>query len=254
MALPGEGITYVQLVIYGLIWGSFLTMLIYRLPRKKSLLTRHSFCIHCRTGLKFRDLVPLFSFIHLRGRCRYCGEKISLSYPIVELLTVSLFIFCYRYFGFTLLFYKYILIFTLLLAISCIDLEKGVIPNQLVLILLCWSLIWQFLYPVINIKMASICLLVGGLLFYIIAVLSKGGMGGGDIKLMALLGFSIGFPTVLVNFFLAFLLGAIVGVVMLILGKKTGKDSLPFGPFLCLAYFISIFWGERLWYFYSLYK
>ena len=254
MMLPGEGLTYILLAIYGLIFGSFLTAVVYRLPREKSLLTRHSFCVHCYSGLKFRDLIPLFSFISLKGRCRFCGGKISLRYPLIELMTSLLFVFCYRSFGISLLFYKYVLIFSILLAISCIDLEKGIIPNQLILILLCWCMLWQFLCPEIDLRMAAIGFLIGGFLFYIIAVLSKGGMGGGDVKLMALLGFSVGFPIVFVNFFLAFLLGAIMGIVMLISGKKTGKDSLPFGPFLCLAYFISIFWGEQIWYFYLFYK
>jgi leader peptidase (prepilin peptidase)/N-methyltransferase len=244
-------LTHILLIIGGLILGSFLNTIIYRLPNQHSLLKHRSFCIHCSNKLQIKDLFPLVSYIVLKGRCRYCGERIPWRYPLVELLTAMVILFCYSTFGFSPLFYKYIFVFASLIAISFIDTEEGIIPNSLVLLLFCWCIIWQVIYPEFEALPAAYGLLIGGGLFYIIAVLSKGGMGGGDIKLMALLGFAVGYPIVFVVFILAFMLGAIIGVALLILGRKTRKDTLPFGPFLCLAYFISVIWGWEMWSWYS---
>jgi leader peptidase (prepilin peptidase)/N-methyltransferase len=116
-----------------------------------------------------------------------------------------------------------------------------------------WSIPWQLLNPEIYLKEAILGLLTGGGLFYLIAVLSKGGMGGGDIKLMAVLGFAAGWPLVFVVFFLAFFFGAFAGLILLFVQKKSWQHPLPFGPFLSLSFFISIFWGLPIWQWYLLY-
>ena len=245
--LTMEALAHVFIFILGLITGSFFNVVIYRYPRKKSLLTPRSFCIHCKTTLSLTDIIPLLSFFLLKGRCRHCGGKISWSYPVVELLTAVLFLFCYSSLQFSTFFYKYVVFFSILLVISFIDIEKGIIPDRLVLLLFLWSIAWQFFYPEVPLASAAMGMLAGGGMFYIISVLSKGGMGGGDIKLMTVLGFAIAWPLVFVVFMLAFFLGAVVGVILLVMGKKMRRDPLPFGPFLSLAFFISVFWGLTIW-------
>ncbi|MEW5921991.1 MAG: prepilin peptidase [Bacillota bacterium] len=245
--------TYVFLFLIGLVIGSFLNVVMHRFPRGESLIRPRSSCVQCKTILRIPDLFPVISYILLRGRCRYCGVPISLRYPLVELLTAVIIIVAYNSYGFSPQFFKYSVYFYILLVISFIDMDKGIIPNRLVLLLLFWVMAWQLLHPNISLTVAIFGMLAGGGLFYLIAVLSKGGMGGGDIKLMAVLGLTSGWPLVLVVFLLAFLLGAAVGLVLLIAGKKTRRDPLPFGPFLALAFFISELWGLQIWYWYMQY-
>lgn len=238
---------YIILALLGLLVGSFLNVVIYRFPLEKSIIHPSSACVHCKTPISAIDLIPLLSFIMLKGRCRSCGNPISRRYPLVELLTAIIFTWTFFYFGLTPQFLQYVVFFCLLLVISFIDLDLSIIPNRLVLILFFWSVGWQIFYPPFPLFSAALGLLAGGGLFYFIAVLSKGGMGGGDVKLMAVLGFVAGWPLVLIVFLLAFLLGAAVGITMMIAGKKTRRDPLPFGPFLSISFFISIFWGVEIW-------
>lgn len=244
---------YVLLILIGLTIGSFLNVVVFRYPRNESLILPRSYCVKCKTTLQMQDLIPLFSYFFLKGRCRSCNAPISFRYPLVELLTALIFTYCYLYFGFTLTFIKYVIYFCILLIISFIDLDKGIIPNGLVLLLLLWSVFWQVIHPTVTNKAAAIGLLVGGGLFFLIAVLSKGGMGGGDIKLMAVLGFTAGWPLVLVVFFLAFILGAAVGLALISFGKKTRRDPMPFGPFISISFFISAVWGVQIWQWYLFY-
>ncbi len=244
---------YFFLFLIGLLMGSFFNVVIYRLPRKISLVAPRSFCTNCNTKLQVPDLFPLISYLFLKGRCRYCGVRISWRYPLIELLAASILVLCYYYLGLSPFFYKYAVILSILLIISCIDLEHGIIPNRLVLLLMLWGIVWQFIYPDNSPLGAGLGLLAGGGLFYLIAALSKGGMGGGDIKLMGVLGFIIGWPLVFVVFLLSFLLGSVVGVSLLIGRKKIWGDTLPFGPFLSLAFLIAVFWGLPIWQWYRLY-
>ena len=145
---------------------------------------------------------------------------------------------------------RYMVILLLLLLISYQDLRKGIIPNYLVLSLFLWVLFWQLLSPVFSLGSSLAGFLAGGGLFYLIAVLSKGGLGGGDIKLMAVLGLATGWPLVLLVFLLAFLLGALVGLVLLFAKVKTWRSALPFAPFLTLAFFLILFWGPEIWHWY----
>lgn len=141
--------------------------------------------------------------------------------------------------------------FLVLLAISFIDLDEQIIPNRLVILLFAWSIIWQVFYPTLPPGNAVLGFVVGGGSFFLIAFLSKGGMGGGDIKLMGALGFAAGWPNVLLIFMLAFMLGAAVGIILMLFGGKTRKDPLAFGPFISLAFFLNIFWGIGLWEWYT---
>lgn len=236
--------------ILGLIFGSFFNVVIYRFQAGESIVQPPSHCPSCRTNLKTWDLVPVFSYLFLRGRCRYCGASISPRYAVVELFTALIFTAVLYFFGLSWLSLKYALLFSLLLIISAIDLESKRIPNLFVLLIFAWSLFWQLVYPEQSILSAFIGLLAGGGVFLLIALVSRGGMGEGDIKLMGALGFAAGWPYVCMVFLVAFITGAVTGGILVLLKKQTRKSPIPFGPFIAASFFIVATWGEQLWHFY----
>lgn len=241
--------------LYGLVIGSFLNVCIYRIPREESIAFPSSHCPSCNSSLKLYDNIPLFSYLFLKGKCRYCGTKISPQYPIVETLNAIIYLILFFYFNFSANFVFYALISPVLIVITFIDLKEMIIPDILVLIILILSVLHKgfnyFVYgqsPEILSSLGGL-LLAGGL-FLLIVVLSKGGMGGGDVTLIAALGFILGIKYILVNILLSFLFGAIISLVLLATKIKTRKDPIPFGPFIVLAFFVTLIWGERLvgWY------
>lgn len=238
------------MALYGLIFGSFFNVVIYRFQSGESIARPPSQCPSCRTILKIRDLVPVFSYLFLKGRCRYCGAKISPRYCVVEILTVFIFTATFYYFGLSWLCLKYTVLFSLLLIISAIDLESRRIPNLFVLLILGWSLLWQLVYPEQPFLHAFIGLLAGGGAFLLISLFSRGGMGEGDIKLMGALGFAAGWPYVVMVFLVAFFTGAFAGGILVLLKKQTRKSPIPFGPFIAAAFFIVATWGRQLWHWY----
>lgn len=146
---------------------------------------------------------------------------------------------------------RYAVILLLLALISSRDLQKRIIPNPLVLLLFFWVSFWQLFSPVITHGSSLGGFLVGGGLFYLIAALSKGGLGGGDIKLMAVLGLAVGWPFVLLVFLLSFISGSVVGLILLLTKAKTWRSTLPFAPFLSLAFLLAAFWGPEIWHWYT---
>ncbi len=240
-------LTYLLLFMAGTAAGSFLNVVVCRYRTGQSIIRPASRCPYCSEKLAPRDLIPLFSIIVLKGRCRFCNKGLPLRYPLFELISAGVFLYCYHFFGLGPLFVRYVVFLSLLLVVSGIDIDNHIIPNRYVAALFLWTLGWYFilLYP--PLESALLGLMTGGGLFYVIAVLSKGGIGGGDIKLMAVLGFEAGWPYVLVVFMLAFLLGAAVGVALLVCKKKQRKEPLAFAPFMSVSFFISIFWGMDIW-------
>ncbi len=241
--------------LYGLIIGSFLNVCIYRIPREESIAFPSSHCPNCGTSLKWCDLVPVFSFIVQRGKCRYCGEKISPQYPIIELLNAILYLIIYTKFGLSLEFFFYAIIFSLLIVITLIDLQHMIIPDILIILILVISVIYKILLYILYSKSPDLLNSIGGLvlsslLFILIIIVSKGGMGGGDVTLIGALGFILGIKRIFLTIFLSFILGAIISIFLLITKIKGRKDPIPFGPFIILGFFIVIFWGEQLlaWY------
>lgn len=246
---------YILIFILGIIIGSFLNVCIYRIPREESLAYPSSHCTYCSHPLKWYDLVPIFSFLSLRGRCRYCGEIISPQYPIVELLNGIIYLLAFYHFGLSIDFVFYSFLVSILIVISFIDYYHHIIPDGLILIILSSSIIYKALiYFVYKMPLSfsdSISSFIGaGILFIIIALVSNGGMGGGDIKLIAVLGFILGLKKTILNTLLSFLIGAVISVFLLLSGKKGRKDAIPFGPFINISFLISAFWGDRiiLWY------
>ncbi|MCF6465640.1 prepilin peptidase [Clostridium sp. Cult2] len=245
----------ILIFLLGIIIGSFLNVCIYRIPKGESIVFPSSHCPGCSTPLKWYDLVPVLSFLFQGGKCRYCGENISPRYPIVELLDGIIFITLYFILGFNLDFIFYAFLFSLLIIITFIDLDYQIIPNILVILILLGSIIYKLLnlllYGIpLNLFNGLMGLTISGLIFLIILIVSKGGMGGGDVKLIGVLGFILGVPKIFLNIFLSFLIGGIISIFLLGFKIKGRKDPIPFGPFITLAFTITLFWGNRIidWY------
>jgi len=258
--------------LFGLVIGSFLNCVIYRLGKKQGFLKGRSYCPHCKHTLSWQDLIPVFSFLILRGKCQYCKKKISWQYPLVELLTGILFLLVFWHFdfGLDLVFGFWILTSCFLVLIFVYDFKHYIIPDKVIYpaILLTlgfrtWDLFgnWElgieaelpFQVGIFS-NFANYFLsgLGAGAFFLAIVLVSKGRwMGVGDIKLAFLIGLLLGYPNTLLALFLAFLIGAIIGLGLIILKKKTIKSELPFGPFLILGIYIALFFGEKIinWYF-----
>ena len=236
--------------ILGLCIGSFLNVVIYRLPGGESITLERSHCTSCGKRLRWYELIPLFSYLFLRGRCRTCHEPISLRYPIVELLTAITFALVFLQFGLTLELLKYLFLSALLVAISFIDLEYFIIPNSLIIIGLVGGVILNIAAQDVGFVSALAGLLVTSGFLLLIALASKGGMGGGDIKLVAVTGLFLGWPLGPFGLILGAVIGGMIAVVLLLFRIKGRKDPLPFGPFIALGTFISILYGSQIinWY------
>ena len=246
--------------LLGIAIGSFLNCVIYRLENGQSFLKGRSFCPHCKHRLSWQDLIPLLSFLILRGKCRYCQQKISLQYPLVELATGLLFV---SIFNFQLLPTLSLFITTLylfitssfLIIIFVYDLKHYIIPDKIIYPAIILALIFNFQFLIskqFSIFNPSILSAFGAAAFFLAIVLISRGrwMGMGDVKLAAFMGLFLGFPNILVALFLAFFIGAAIGIGLIILGKKTLKSEVPFGPFLVAGTFIALFFGQNLvnWY------
>ncbi len=245
----------ILIFIYGLLIGSFLNVCIYRIPREESIIFPSSHCPNCGTSLKWYDLVPVLSYIFQKGKCRYCGGEISQQYPIVELLNAIMYLFIYLQFGFTLEFLFYAIIFSILIIITVIDLQHMIIPDSLVIAIFIFTIIYKLLNYILYRQSPELInsilgLVLSVLLFLLIIIISKGGMGGGDATLIGVLGFILGIKGIFLAIFLSFILGAIISIFLLIMKIKNRKDPIPFGPFIILGFLIVVFWGESLinWY------
>ena len=261
--------------VFGLCIGSFLNCVIYRTelqenmpagPGRKavSFLRGKSFCPHCKHVLSWKDLIPVFSFLFLGGKCRYCHKKISIQYPLVELATAILFVlvFVFTYTMPNLYQYIYLLflfyISSALIVIFVYDLKSYIIPDKVLLPAIAITLIYNFvsMFPAVDywnhIFYNILAAVIASGFFLLIFLFSKGkAMGFGDVKLAFLMGLLLGMTNVLLALFLAFFFGAIIGVILMVSQRKTLKSEIPFGPFLITGTFISILWGEQLvqWYF-----
>lgn len=238
-------------IVVGLLLGSFLNVCIYRIPRRESIVYPPSHCPCCNARLRWFELIPVISFLLLRGRCRHCSSRISWRYPAVELLTGLLFYLVYlNHLEWSLALVRDWLLVAFLMVVSFIDLEHLRIPDVLTLGSFAVFALWQLLLPWQSHSSAALGAVVGWGLLFAIAVVSRGGMGGGDIKLAAVLGLYLGFPGILLALGLAFILGAAVGLLLVISGVKGRKDPIPFGPFLAFGSLVVILWGENIlrWY------
>ena len=236
--------------LYGIVLGSFFNVVGLRVPKKESIVSPPSHCTVCNRKLGVLDLIPVFSYLFLKGKCSGCGTKISSIYPIMELVTGILFVLSYAMLGFSGELIIAILFMSLLVIITVADIAYMLIPNKVLLpfaIVLFGARLFIPLEPWWDSLLGA---LVGFGVLYLIAVVSKGGMGGGDIKLFFVLGLVLGTINTLVTLFLAALIGSIVGIILLKKSGKGRKTPIPFGPSIAMAAIISYFWGADFvnWY------
>ncbi len=257
--LARQKLTHIFTFIIGLCIGSFLNVCIYRLPRNQSILQPPSHCPNCQNSLKWYDNIPLLSYSLLKGRCRNCQAPISARYPLVEILTGILFLLSLLHhpvslsFSSFFLLLKDLILISLLLPILFIDLENQIIPNPLSYMLIATGLIFSALTG--SLLPSLIGAVIGGGLFLAIRLLGsfflkEEAMGMGDIKLAAGIGAFLGWKIGLISFFISFLLGAVIVIVLLLTHLKKKKDKIPFAPFLIGAALISLFLGDKLLYLY----
>lgn len=241
---------YLFWILFGLAIGSFLNVCIYRLPQKRSVVYPPSHCMHCRQHLQILDLIPILSYVLSRGHCRHCGASYSARYAIVELLTVCLFIWCYTVFGIGFPLIKALILTSFLLVITYIDYDHQLILDKVLLFMAGAGALIECLTPSVGILSVLAGSLAGGGLLLLIAIVSKGGMGGGDIKLATVLGIYLGAKLTLLALFLSFVIGGVVAVFILLLKRKGRRDCIPFGPFIAAGAFLSLLYGQELirWY------
>lgn len=241
---------YLFIFILGASIGSFLNVCIYRLPLKQSIVSPSSHCPDCNTPIRFYDNIPVVSFLILRGRCRKCRSKISIQYVLVEILNAVGYIFLFRKFGLSPEFILYAILFSSLVVVSGIDLYYKIIPDIITLPGIIVGIIGSVSVLPVGFKSSITGILIGGGLFYIVAVVSRGGMGGGDIKLIAMIGAFLGWTDVIITIMLASFLGAVVGIFIMIVFGKGRKYAVPFGPFLSIGGIISLFFSRVIleWY------
>lgn len=247
-----ENIIAVTIAVTALSIGSFLNVVIYRLPRKLSFAKGRSFCPNCSKSLRWYHNIPILSFAFLRGKCGFCGSRISGRYPLVELLTAASYLFFYYQFGLASNFFLFSFLSSVLLVIFFIDLDFQIIPDVITLPGMVLGLAVSFLPGGIGIVNALIGLLVGGGSLYAMAILGdwlfkKDSMGGGDIKMAGMLGAFLGWQKILFIFISSATLGLVVSVIMMVFSAKLRRERIvPFGPFLAVAAFIAIVYGDQL--------
>lgn len=239
--------------LFGLLIGSFLNVCIYRIPLGKTVVKGRSYCPSCNSLIPWYCNIPLFSYLFLKGRCNVCREKISLIYPAVELINAVLYVLAFHAFGLTASALFTAALFSLLTIISFIDLRYQIIPDGLVLIILVLGAI-NGLYQILFMNIPWFTFVIGffaaSVPLYLLAMIYKGGMGGGDIKLMAAAGLFVGWKLILLSLFIGALYGGIASVVILASGKGSWKSAVPFGPMLSLGIITCILTGDSLlsWY------
>ena len=238
----------ILMFVLGAMLGSFLNVVIHRLPRRESLIAPGSHCPHCGVPIRAWDNIPILSFLVLRGRCRVCRRPISPRYPLVEATAGVLVAASWVRMDSALTVAAAAAFSLILVAIFFIDLEHQIVPNAITYPGLLLGLILAV--PQERFGNALLTAAGAGAFFLLIAIISRGGMGGGDIKLAAMMGAFLGWRAVAVALLLAFTLGAVVGLLLMGLGRRSRKDPIPFGPALAVGAVLALFGAEDLirWY------
>jgi len=244
-------------IIFGALVGSFLNVCIFRLPKEESIVWPGSHCPHCNTPIKFYDNIPLISYILLKGRCRHCHRPISFQYPLIEGITALGSAILFVKFGPSLSYLFYFAFLASLIVITVIDLHHQIIPDVISLPGVVVGLLASLIIPQITFLNSLIGILLGGGSLFLVATVyqwlfKREGMGGGDVKLLAMIGAFLGWKAVILTILLSSLIGSITGVIIMVLKGKDFKYAIPFGPFLSLGAVISLFYGPSLinWYLY----
>ncbi len=235
-------------LIYGLVFGSFYNVVIYRLPNGKSLIKPPSSCGYCGHRLSPCELIPVISYILQRGQCKHCKTHFSMRYAVVELLTGLLFLTSYMQFGLSVEAFRLIFLGSLCIIISFIDYDHQIIPDRLNFLIFIVGIIYLMIFSPLSIMNAFLGFLVGGGLLFLIALV--GPMGGGDIKYMAAIGVWLGMGYTLMTLLISFIIGGVISLVLLLTKVVDRKTAIPFGPFLCIATLIVLIYGNELFHWY----
>jgi leader peptidase (prepilin peptidase) / N-methyltransferase len=247
---------YFFVFLFGAAVGSFLNVCIYRLPRSQSIVFPASACPDCGNRIAPYDNIPIVSFLLLRGKCRSCKGRISWKYPAVELINGLLTLALFLKFHFSPTFFVLFLFCSALVVITFIDLEHQIIPDSISLPGIVLGFAASFLLPWLGWKNSLIGIVAGGGSLLIVAygyqlLTKKEGMGGGDIKLLAMMGAFLGWRSIPFIIFTSSLIGSVVGISLMLARKKDSQLPIPFGPFLAFGAILFIFYGRQLiaWYF-----
>ncbi len=243
-------------LVCGLCFGSFFNVVICRLPAGRSISRPGSHCPRCKTPIRFYDNIPVVSYLILMGKCRSCGTGISPRYPLVELMTGVLFFFLYQRYAFAPGFFVEVLFVSLLLVVAFIDLDTYIIPDKLSLPGIALGFAASFFTPRVTWLESLLGMVVGGGVLFVVAVLyrymrKQDGMGGGDIKLLAMIGSFVGATGVVFTILASSMVGTVFGLVTTVRShKQMATAVIPFGPFLSMGAIVYLFWGERMldWY------
>lgn len=252
--MTAQPITLAVAALLGMVIGSFLNVLIYRLPRKASVVTGRSKCPHCNSTIRWFDNVPVLSYLLLAGRCRQCRKRISPAYPVVELVSGGIALLAVYSFGVTVKALWIYVFLAVLLVITVIDWHHRIIPDVLSIGGVLFGWVGSIVCLDIGLVESLIGSVVGGGLLLAIALLYRAirkidGMGGGDVKLMAMIGAFLGWQMVFPVLFVASLFGSLYGLFLMVHGG-TGKTAVAFGSFLAPSTILVLLFGPRLWAFY----
>lgn len=236
------------IIIIGIVIGSFLNVCIYRIPKDESIAFPPSHCTNCKHNLKSFDLIPVISYVFLGGKCRYCHEKISLRYPIIEVVNSILYLLIYLKFGLTIITLKYFILASVLIVIGMIDHDTQFVFTKTTVFGGVVGIIFIIIQGIIY-NNGIFDLILGGLIGFaiigLIVFLTKG-MGEGDIEIAVVCGLFLGIKGILLGLFLAIVIGGIFGIIILALKLKNAKEKIAFGPFIAIGCLISMLWGVEI--------
>lgn len=237
--------------LWGTIWGSFFNVCILRIPVQQSLTVESSRCPSCLELLQWYHNIPILSYALLRGKCAYCSAQISIQYPLVELVSGILFTWLFHQYGWDLRFLLYGTLCSLLLVISVIDFYHQIIPDELSLSGMVMGVLVTFLLKEVSWVQSLLGILLGGGAFLAVAFVyerlaGREGLGGGDVKLLAMIGAWLGYQSILPVIVISSFLGALIGITLMLIKGRDFKMAIPFGPFLAFAAFCYLFWGIEI--------
>ena len=257
-----ESIFAIIIFILGLLIGSFLNVCIYRIPKGESIAFPPSHCSACGNNIKSYDLIPVLSWVLLRGKCRSCNEKISIRYPLIEITSAILFVLTYFQYGETIYLVRYLILIPFLVVIAMIDYDTMEVYTTTAWIAIALGVVLLGVNFYLGQHVATYIyggLLGAGIITFIILssklILGQEGMGWGDAEICGLCGLFLGFKLTFLMMFFSFIIGGVIGVYLLKVKNKNGRSEMPFGPSIIMATFLVIIWGNKIlnWYINLLY-
>lgn len=238
---------------FGAIIGSFLNVCIFRIPKEESIVFPPSHCGNCNTKLKGKDLIPIISFLSLKGKCRYCDKKVSIQYPIIEAITGVLFVIVYIKFGLTLEFFKFISLVAILLVIGIIDYKTQYVYSSVIITGIIFGIIFLAISLINGEKVDLINVALGACIPALILatiVWATNAMGWGDVEIIFMIGIFLGIKLNLLNLFISIVIGGVYAIYLMIFKKRDGKEAIAFGPYIAISTFITFMFGNQIleWY------